>query len=823
MLLFVSGFTDICVRQGNLHYQYSVLIKKPCTHLLQACALSQAHTHQQFLFCCIFYHWADCLAAGGDQQGPGPNNRSAALLHLQSSQAATTSNAQPQAPSAIEQMANATEPFSALLNAEPPPFPGPMFAGLNAVVNPFCAAPGNGSPFSATAATGAASAAASTKAMQAAMGSVPTSGAPAITAISARPTSVADQLPLNSTAATTITAAPRAPSLANGFTSQPAKVSEKPCTDALLQADPERAAQAAPQTSNAALPTGPAGLSAQAAASRAAAPASSEAAAPTASRAAVPTASEVAAPTASRAAVPAASEAAATTASRAAVPTASEAAAPTASTAAETAAPMEVCTTVGTDATAVVPLAASREAPSVIPQPPEQLSMTAGMTSRNTSKHKWDAMTRPESAAPSAADSPAASAAPVVAAAAAAAAVSAPTSSVVAAANLAPVATIATGTTSSLPAPSVSVPPLQASVAGDVPAIAAGTGQHGAAASAQQTSAAAAAGLARHAAVHSIDQRTVTIPAQLPGLNQAPTASFQLGTMSLTLSLPMHAQLSTLLGRLPLPVPSVTLSENQSLSAPEVSQLQPRSQGLEAGKELAARLAAEFAQQHRSNQSLAAAGKIPPVSGINAAKALPASIAEAVKAYEAAQKSIDEKASEATAAAEKLIHEQALKAKHSVQGNGDTHAARMEAIRLRNLARHDLPQPIVLPNPPVQPIPTAVAAAQPLAVTQPAVTNQSDDPSPAAATPQGKSKSRKKRGRKSNPGPAGEGEAVPDLPGAPAEFVARGSGSRLRTDSPASASSHEHVRKSTHSPSSHQVCLSHPVGFQPCFCCSCPI
>ncbi|KAL0052317.1 hypothetical protein WJX82_000133 [Trebouxia sp. C0006] len=67
--------------------------------------------------------------SGSGQQQQGMGSASQAMITMSSPEAI--------APSSIVQMAKSPNPFAAMHNAEPPPFPGPMFSGLNAIVNPF--------------------------------------------------------------------------------------------------------------------------------------------------------------------------------------------------------------------------------------------------------------------------------------------------------------------------------------------------------------------------------------------------------------------------------------------------------------------------------------------------------------------------------------------------------------------------------------------------------------------------------------------------------------------------------------------------------------
>ena len=234
-----------------------------------------------------------------------------------------------------------------------------------------------------------------------------------------------------------------------------------------------------------------------------------------------------------------------------------------------------------------------------------------------------------------------------------------------------------------------------------------------------------------------------------------------------------------------------------SVSASEAGQPQPTSQALEAaskalaGKEMAAKLAAGFAEQHRSGISTSA--RAPPTNTISSRVPAPITLSEAVQIA-------------AAAAAEKLIRDQASKARLSVQSSGDTHAARMEAIRLRNLARHDVPEPIALPPPPPQPDTTAVAAVdRPQPAAQASAATDQPQNSPRNSS-KGKSKARRKRHREL-PQVPWESEEMPGLTGKPGELAGSGESGRGRTASPASGDTWGTVRQQAHSPGMRQVSL----------------
>jgi len=249
------------------------------------------------------------------------------------------------------------------------------------------------------------------------------------------------------------------------------------------------------------------------------------------------------------------------------------------------------------------------------------------------------------------------------------------------------------------------------------------------------------------------------------------------------------------------------LSQNacsQSVSVSQANQPQPASQALEAaskqteaaskalaGKEMAAKLAAGFAEQHRSGVSTAA--RALPTNIISSGVPASITLSEAVQIA-------------AAAAAEKLIRDQASKARLSVQSSGDTHAARMEAIRLRNLARHDVPEPAALPPPPPQPDTTAVAAVdRPHPAAQASAATDQPQNSPRNSS-KGKSKARRKRHREL-PQVPWETEQMPGLTGNAVESGVSGAGGRRRTDSPASGDTWDTVRQQAHSPGTRLVSL----------------
>ena len=248
-------------------------------------------------------------------------------------------------------------------------------------------------------------------------------------------------------------------------------------------------------------------------------------------------------------------------------------------------------------------------------------------------------------------------------------------------------------------------------------------------------------------------------------------------------------------------VPAAPLPASQPLTAAEAAQA-AASKAL-AGKDLAAKLAAGFAQQHRSKQLAVttAAGSIG-----NQAAPVDASVAIKAAAAAAAEKVLQERAAQAKAAAEKHIHQQALKAKHSVHSSGDVHAARMEALRLRNAARHGSPQePAVLPTAADQVASTAVVPEPQLTAQAAAAQHPARFQHPEAMSDDSKSK---KRGRDEDQVASAEHGTETDLPGPPADRVADlSSRRRERADSLASAGSTDSLRRQGrgHSSDSRQV------------------
>lgn len=223
-----------------------------------------------------------------------------------------------------------------------------------------------------------------------------------------------------------------------------------------------------------------------------------------------------------------------------------------------------------------------------------------------------------------------------------------------------------------------------------------------------------------------------------------------------------------------------------------------------AGKDLAAKLAADFAQQHRSRQSAVAAVvgsqtavAVAAAMATQAAAAVDVSAAIKAAAASAAEKVLQDRAARAKAAAEKHIHEQVLRAKQSVQSSGDVHAARMEAIRLRNAARHGSPQaPAVLPAAADQAAATAVEPEPQLRAQGAALHHLAKSQHPESISDDN-SRSRKKRGRdEDHVAPVEHGTEL-DLPGPPAHRVADLSSRRRsrRSNSPASAGSRDSLRR----------------------------
>ena len=654
------------------------------------------------------------------------------LLHTQAQPAGTPSSAEPASLSPIAQMASAPDPFAALRTAEPPPFPGPIFTGLNAIINPFHIIPNSAPTQSAAVAAGA-----STQTMKAAVHSAPSGSKP--------------------TAAATAGAghSPMPPPLSGGLPGSVAcNASEQ------LPRPVEQASRDVPSLSN-------------------------------------------------QAAADAAQAHAAVNACTHAQLSGHSTQAPVASTAGDAAGKAVMTSGLDADtaaeaAIAAAPVVAASIGLNVPTQPVATLpraDMLAVKTNRNVTKRKWDVMTRDDPAAPAApaassgtqapaassgTQAPAASvtttpptgfavskapsgcaaaAAPAVSPAAVApdisAATTVPAISAPVAAKMAVTPMIGAATTRSLAPPTLPVPTLQTLVTGGM--------------STGSPQSAASSGPAAPS------------PLQMLCASKAPSAQVQPISVPSSLPVPEAVQLNSLPATLSAPeLPALTSETQQPLLA-RASQLQP---AVKAGKELASKLAADFAQQHRSSESLAA--KKAPATAVPPQQAVSLDIKEAI------------------AAAEKLIHDKALKATQSVQGGEESHAVRMEAIRLRNMARHDMPQPVTLPPPPSHPSPAPVAPLNPVqAPPRAEIATQSQEATGIFAPAEGKrSQSRKRRRarRSSNQEASWVPEAVPEVPGAPAEFVARGSIGGLHSDSPASNDSRGTVRKQIQSLDRHQVC-----------------
>ena len=204
-----------------------------------------------------------------------------------------------------------------------------------------------------------------------------------------------------------------------------------------------------------------------------------------------------------------------------------------------------------------------------------------------------------------------------------------------------------------------------------------------------------------------------------------------------------------------------------------------------AGKDLAAKLAADFAQQHKSKQLA-----VTTAAGSNGQQAAPVDVSIAIKAAAAAaaEKVLQERAVRAKAAAEKHIHEQALKAIHSVQSSGDVHAARMEALRLRNAARHGSPQA------PTDQVATTAVVPEPQLTAHVSPQHPARSQHPEALSDD--SRSKKKRGRDEDHAAFVEHGMETVLPGPPPDPVADLSRRRRESaDSPASAGSRDSLRR----------------------------
>ena len=367
------------------------------------------------------------------------------------------------------------------------------------------------------------------------------------------------------------------------------------------------------------------------------------------------------------------------------------------------------------------------------------------------------------------------------------------------------------------PAPVVAAVPTKAPAAAAVPAAAAPV-----AAAVLTNAPAATAGNKRPASKRNWDVMTQPEPAAAPevgtavaaaatflppAVGQTTSATQQLGPEPSTSDTKQRATPAAA-GAVQMPIPAPPQVAQSTTAASQAGMLQSLQSGsaLEAaklaaskalaGKELAAKLAADFAQQHRSKQSTAPSVAALPTH-LPTHLPAPMDLSAAVKAAAAAaaEKVLGSEAARAKAAAEKLIHEQALKAKQSVQSSGDTHTARMEALRLRNAARKDSPQalavlPIAMPEPQL-----AAKVALPPKHSELQDLEQS----------QGGSRPNKKRGRESQQGAVWDLDTAENLPGPPAVFAAKGDKGRGRTDSPASAGSRDSYRQRRGSADSLQV------------------
>ena len=279
--------------------------------------------------------------------------------------------------------------------------------------------------------------------------------------------------------------------------------------------------------------------------------------------------------------------------------------------------------------------------------------------------------------------------------------------------------------------------------------------------------------------------------------NQCSTNAAAVGLVQLPTSLPQQAVQGAVAAR-----QAATLPALESASAAEAAQT-AASKAL-AGKELAAKLAADFAQQHRSKQSLA-----PSTAALRSHLPVPVDLSATVKAAAAApaEKVLGSEAARAKATAEKFLHEQALKAKQNVQSSGEMHTARMEALRLRNAAREESPQtPAVLP---VAAVPAAIPEPQ-LAATA-ALPPQYSELQDLELS-QGGSRANKKRGREPQQAAFWELDTAEVLPGPSFDFAAKGSKSQGRTDSPASTGSRDTHRQRKRSAVSPQVWLISPTA-----------
>ena len=766
------------------------------------------------------------------EQGPSQDGAPAppGQLQLQSASPVHPTGAQPSLPSAIARMADAPNPFQALVTAEQPSAAKPMFAGLNAIVNPFqspSSSPPRPQSHTATAGLGA---------------SAPASDAPnssvmhpLVNADTSRvaPITLFQQAPASASLAVAGGASASASHVQNPVAAIPALVGAGSCTAAPVSTSQQGSVSAATGSSIPGSST----------------PACTPAATPVISTVALPVVgqNDTAAPTSMAAAAhskgsmsvsmaPATAQESsrtsasaqaevATASAAAALPSLASAAVPSAAAAnlqrvSFPAAPLGLqdLNPSGTSAS----LAPSAPLAAVLPLTSVTASVPA--TAANLPTTSFTA-TVPAAAAnlpplsTAAAGTAVANLAPASTAAVVPAASANPPPASAAAAgpatNPPPVSAAAAGPATNLPAslttavvPTAPASLLLHSTAAAVPAAAAGSRP----ASKRKwdvmvqpqpdgaTATSAAAAAASHAVASGIAAGGLPPP---PG-SLLPTGSIIQSSHGSLVTGTQPLASSTI--QLPIPGPppdglaAVDVSHFGSLAAAplpasQVASAAEAAQGAAgkalAGKDLAAKLAADFAQQHKSKQLA-----VTTAAGSNSQQAAAVDVSIAIKAAAAAaaEKVLQERAVRAKAAAEKHIHEQALKAIHSVQSSGDVHAARMEALRLRNAARHGSPQaPAVLPAATDQ-VATAAVVPEPQLTAH--VSPQHPARSQHSEAMSDDSRSKKKRGRDEDHAAFMEDGTETVLPGPPPDPVTDLSRRRRESaDSPASAGSRDSLRR----------------------------
>ena len=791
------------------------------------------------------------------EQGPGQSTAPAPLLQLQLQSASPVgpTKAQPSIPSAIARMADAPNPFRALVTHEQPPAAKPMFSGLNAVVNPFrspASSPPGLQPHTATAGAstsatasdapnssvalaldtaGPSTAAPISSSQQALASTAPGGGASASPSVVGNPFARMTSAGAGNSTAAHVGPNQQVPALAGMGSSVPGNSTPTPtptpattpvvgavASPVVRQHDKVASAStaaAAHGQCNIAVSTTPAALATAQEASRISNPAQAETATASTS-AALPSLASAAVPSAATATLQMVSTPAsppgvqsfkplgASAPSASSVPSA--ATVPLASITASV--PTSAADLPTTSATAAMPVANLPPAPRAAAVPAAAANLPTASTAAAVS-------------AAVASRTPA-----LIAAAMPAAAANLPRASTAAAGPATSVLPALTAT--AVPAAPVSL--TQASTSAAVPAAAAGSRSASkrkwdVMAQLQPDAATdvAATAAAPHAVASGIADGGLP-PPSVPLLPTGFSIQSRQDTLVTGTQLPISSGAA---GAVQFPIPgppqdglaavgssqtgglgpAAPLPASQPLIAVQAAQA-AASKAL-AGKDLAAKLAADFAQQHRSKQLA-----VTTAAGPSGKQATPVDVSVGIKAAAAAaaEKVLQERAVRAKAAAENHIHEQALKAKQSVHSSGDVHAARMEALRLRNAARHGSPQaPAVLPA-------AVDQAATPAVVPEPQLTAHAAAPRHLAMSQHPEamsddSRSRKKRGRDEDHAASVEHDTEVDLPGPPADRVADLS-SRWRecTDSPASAGSKDSLSREGrgHSSDSRQV-WRHPL------------